>query len=90
MLGPIGGLHHANWLAVDLHGRDMFQRIDNRFARNLSWYTPSKGGGKALGRLTFLSEGATPGNGTVENWFELLSSWFPAPAGGSGAPDYQP
>ena len=28
------------------------------------------------GRWAFLADGATEGNGVVENWFELLDSWF--------------
>lgn len=42
------------------------------------WYTPLAGSGKA-GRWAFLKDGATPGNGVIENWFELLDSWFNEP-----------
>src|SRR5262249_4729210 len=44
--------------------------------RQFRWYTPLKGDGKTYGRLSFLRDGATPGNGVVENWFELLDLWF--------------
>src|SRR5262249_4089668 len=40
------------------------------------WYTPHSGDGKNYGNWAFLKDGATPGNGVVENWFELLESWF--------------
>ena len=43
------------------------------------WYTPLTGAAKARGGLSFLRDGATPGNGMVENWFELLDSWFNVP-----------
>ena len=33
-------------------------------------------GGAPYGRWAFLEDGATPGNGVVENWFELLDAWF--------------
>jgi len=46
--------------------------------KNFRWYTPGKNeqGGKDFGHWAFLADGATPGNGKVENWFELLDSWF--------------
>jgi clostripain len=46
--------------------------------RNFRWYTPlaNEEGGKDLGRWSFLADGATSGNGQVENWFELLDAWF--------------
>lgn len=46
--------------------------------RGLAWYTPlnPRDGLDPYGRWAFLAEGATPGNGLVENWFELLDSWF--------------
>jgi clostripain len=49
------------------------------FTKHGSWYTPSEGGDKATGRLAFLRDGATPNNRTVENWYELLASWFNEP-----------
>jgi clostripain len=39
------------------------------------------------GRLAWCRDGATAGNGKVENWFELLDSWFDA-AGEPGTNDY--
>ena len=52
----------------------------------LSWYTPLKGVHPAdpYGRWTFLADGATAGNGKVENWFELLDSWFDDRSSGPG------
>ncbi len=56
----------------------------------LAWYTPLEGGGDgaAYGRWTFLGDGAEPGNGKVENWFELLDAWYDdtsnSPAGSNG------
>src|SRR5262245_7934823 len=46
--------------------------------KNLRWYTPlaRQEGGKDLGHWSFLADGATPANGKVENWFELLDCWF--------------
>lgn len=46
------------------------------------WYTPLKltnaagNKGKCYGNLAFCADGATEGNGIVENWFELLDYWF--------------
>src|SRR5262245_2091714 len=40
------------------------------------WYTPMKGDRENYGNWSFLKDGATPGNGVVENWYELLESWF--------------
>jgi uncharacterized protein (TIGR03067 family) len=44
--------------------------------RHYRWYTPIRGDSKNYGNWSFLKDGATPGNGAVENWFELLESWF--------------
>jgi clostripain len=49
------------------------------FTKHGSWYTPSEAADKATGRLAFLRDGATPNNRTVENWYELLASWFNEP-----------
>jgi clostripain len=53
------------------------------------WYTPLAGPGKT-GRWSFLKDGATPGNGVVENWFELLDSWFDEPNAQGGINGYRP
>jgi clostripain len=58
--------------------------------RQFRWYTPLKGDGKTYGRLAFLRDGATPGNGVVENWFELLDSWFDEPDDRGGVNGYRP
>ena len=44
--------------------------------KQFRWYTPIKGDRENYGNWSFLKDGATPGNGVVENWFELLESWF--------------
>jgi clostripain len=44
--------------------------------KRLRWYTPIRGDLMNYGNWSFLKDGATPGNGVVENWFELLESWF--------------
>lgn len=46
--------------------------------KNFKWYTPlaHEENGKDYGHWSFLADGATPGNGKVENWFELLDCWF--------------
>ena len=46
--------------------------------KQFAWYSPkpSQVGKTSFGGWDFLREGATEGNGVVENWFELLDSWF--------------
>ncbi len=46
--------------------------------KHFGWYTPLplEGGRQPYGRWAFLKDGATPANGKVENWFELLDSWY--------------
>lgn len=58
--------------------------------KNFHWYTPLAGEGRDYGRWAFLSDGATPGNGVVENWFELLDAWFDAPGSSGGENGYAP
>jgi clostripain len=50
----------------------------------LDWYTPlpAEGSDEPYGNWSFLADGATPDNGRVENWFELLDCWFDAPVDG--------
>jgi len=59
--------------------------------RNFTWYTPGahEEGGKDFGHWSFLADGATPGNGKVENWFELLDSWFDAADDAGGVNGYR-
>jgi clostripain len=47
--------------------------------KHYRWYTPARGDRENYGNWAFLRDGATPGNGIVENWFELLESWFNVP-----------
>jgi clostripain len=56
------------------------------------WYSPLPRAGKGdpYGSWSFLADGATPGNGIVENWYELLESWFdPDPDGTGGVDGYR-
>ncbi len=57
--------------------------------KQFAWYSPLAGPGK-LGRWSFLKDGATPGNGVVENWFELLESWFDEAKDQAGGNGYRP
>jgi clostripain len=57
--------------------------------KEFRWYTPTAGPGK-IGRWSFLRDGATEGNGVVENWFELLDSWFDQSDGKGGINGYRP
>lgn len=43
-----------------------------------AWYTPldADGPDRPYGRWAFLLDGATPGNGEVDTWFELLDAWY--------------
>ncbi len=54
--------------------------------KSFAWYTPRRGDGEKepYGRWAFLKDGASEGNGVVENWYELLDSWFDDSAEGSG------
>jgi clostripain len=58
--------------------------------KKLAWYTPREAGHGHYGRWSFLADGATPGNGVVENWFELMDSWFDEPGSASGTNGYAP
>jgi clostripain len=56
------------------------------------WYSPLEKQSRAdpYGHWSFLADGATPGNGAVENWFELLDSWFdPDPDAKGGVNGYR-
>ncbi|MGH7150341.1 MAG: clostripain-related cysteine peptidase, partial [Planctomycetota bacterium] len=54
------------------------------------WYSPLAVPG-VYGRLAWCSDGARPGNGVVENWFELLDRWFDETGDGpGGANGYAP
>ncbi len=45
--------------------------------KEFAWYTPlPEDQNGTWGRWAFMADGATAGNGVVENWFELLDSWF--------------
>lgn len=56
----------------------------------MDWYTPLESdGGEPYGRWSFLADGATPGNGVVETWFELLDSWYDEPDEAGGRNGYR-
>lgn len=43
----------------------------------MSWYHPDvRQGVHSFGGYDWCRDGAVPGNGAVENWFELLDAWF--------------
>lgn len=60
----------------------------NRWS-NFAWYTPlpRENPHAPYGRWSFLGDGATADNDRVENWFELLDSWFDDPSDLSGGPN---
>ena len=51
---------------------------DSRLWQRMDWYLPHgfKRDGASLGSWAWCRDGATAGNSIVENWFELLDSWF--------------
>jgi hypothetical protein len=55
----------------------------------LAMYTPLAGQGSAYGRWAFLTDGATAGDGKVENWFELVDAWFDRADDSGGANGYR-
>jgi clostripain len=59
--------------------------------KQFTWYTPlaNREVGKDHGHWSFLADGATPGNGKVENWFELLDAWFDAADDAGGVNGYR-
>lgn len=57
--------------------------------KRFNWYTPLPGSGDDYGRWSFLADGATPNNGKIETWFELLDSWLDDPAS-AGSNGYRP
>ncbi len=54
----------------------------------LGMYTPLPGKQGRYGRWAFLRDGATPANGKVENWFELIDAWFDRTDDGGGVNGY--
>lgn len=53
---------------------------DTRHARRwgrFNWYHPQRQSeGESYGSYAWCRDGATPGNGKIENWFELLDAWY--------------
>jgi clostripain len=58
--------------------------------KQFRWYTPIRGNRRSYGNWSFLKDGATPGNGVIENWFELLDTWFDVSDGKGGINGYRP
>jgi len=60
--------------------------------RNFAWLGPRvhTEGGMDLGSWAFCADGATPGNGKVETWFELLDHWFDTADDRGGVNGYRP
>jgi clostripain len=58
--------------------------------KQFKWYSPVAGKAKHQGGWSFLADGATRGNGVVENWFELLDSWFDQQNEQGGLNGYRP
>ena len=58
--------------------------------KQFRWYTPIRGDRKSYGNWSFLQDGATPGNGVIESWFELLDSWFDVTDEKGGINGYRP
>jgi clostripain len=72
----------------DLEGKGAFG--STRLWSQCTWYTPGKGrGSNEYGHWAWCKDGATESNGVVENWFELLDSWFDQGDGG-GANNCRP
>jgi clostripain len=59
--------------------------------KSFRWYTPlaHEEGGKEFGRWSFLADGATSGDGKVQNWFELLDAWFDVADDAGGVNGYR-
>lgn len=58
--------------------------------KRFAWYTPLAGKKEYIGNWSFLRDGATQGNGKVENWFELLDQWFDEQSDDGGINSYTP
>jgi len=60
--------------------------------RNFAWLSPLPHvvAGKDIGSWAFCADGATPGNGKIETWFELLDHWFDTADARGGVNGYRP
>lgn len=55
-----------------------------------AWYSPLPvDGRKAYGRYAWCADGATPGDGNVDNWFELMDAWFDTQNAEGGSNGYR-
>lgn len=57
--------------------------------QRLSWYHPGQGG-RGFGHLAWCRDGATPDDGHVDNWFELLDAWYDVEGAPEGVNGYRP
>lgn len=69
---------------------DAKTRRGKSYWQRTSWYSPLPvEGRKAFGRYAWCADGATPDNGEVENWFELMDAWFDAQDDNGGSNGYR-
>ena len=80
--------YFGNYISTtDMYGISIFisSSTDNYLGENVFksqwWYNANDVSGKYSkekyeGKLQFCKDGATSGNNTVENWFELMDAWF--------------
>jgi clostripain len=73
----------------DGDAHDRFFGLAGRAWKRFAWYAPGdvtdrRSGTQrdAYGKYRFCGDGATPANGAIENWFELLDRWFDEPDDG--------
>jgi len=82
------GMGHYEGFVPGRHGLylvfpegDKLTRRGASYWKRTAWYSPLPIIGKddRYGRYAWCIDGATPGNGEVENWFELMDAWFDEP-----------
>jgi clostripain len=85
MIASFGMSHYANFEAGKNGVFIVLPPDEPDVWKRFGWYTPVKGESQSYGNWSFLKHGATPGNGVVENWYELLDSWFNVAASDASA-----
>ncbi|MCH2105082.1 MAG: clostripain-related cysteine peptidase [Planctomycetes bacterium] len=79
------GLKHYKGFSEGEHGLylifpegDTKTRRGKTYWSRMGWYNALEleGDEDGYGKYAWCSDGATPGNGEVENWFELMDAWF--------------
>lgn len=87
VVSSFAGAYYSSSLAVpDVAGLSFFFPDGSRLYKSYpswayqTWYTAlpvyESSGGKYYGNLAFCKDGAVSGDGTAENWFELLDVWY--------------